>query len=70
MKYTVHEMPDGSVEVLQTDGGEEVLGRLTFRDLSQWFCFSEWCLERMHGDEYIDADHPGGKYLTGGSKRD
>ena len=63
MKYTVHEMPDGSVEVLQTDGGEEVLGRLTFRNYSQL----DFAMLGLYNDdaEYTDYDHPGGKYLLG-----
>lgn len=66
MKYTVHEMPDGTVEVLQTDGGEEVLGRLTFRDQIVFTRFL-WDIEGANGIEYIDHHHPGGKYLTGDS---
>ena len=64
MKYTVHKMPDGSVEVLQTDGGEEVLGRLRFRNRTEL----NDCFESLGVDGrepfYIDYWHPGGKYLS------
>lgn len=63
MNYTVHPMPDGTVEVLQSDGGEEILGRLTFRDFSQLNNFLYVTYPTCTDFTYTDRFHTGGKYL-------
>lgn len=63
MKYEAKLMPDGAVEVLQTDGGEEVLGRLVFRHAEMFYDFCDFMEQGQRRIEpFIDHVHPGGKH--------